>query len=439
MDPYGAYANADASRIAAELLQTEGDAVNIVDEATAFARRCADFADDSSRTWDVVHAHDWLTFPAAERAARLSKCPWIAHFHSTEWDRRGDKASEVILQIEKDACRAADKIVVPSAVLGETLVRVLAADRTKISIVPNCFEIAPEVLQRRGSFDNKTVIFAGRITYQKGPEYFIEAAVRIRHQLPVATFTMYGEGDMVKEIRAAIVGRFHRPRVIPPVRAKQPASQALAVHVSNVIVPTHNSETGLLSYKHTSSPSSLDRELEKRIEKGGFTVTPMDDLDGYCLVTFGEGLNQEDFLVKGSGHVLEHGPSVVTMKGFVDWSVRHEMFNGASAIVVPSRSEPFGMIILEAMEYGVPVFYAKHAGVSEVLEPDLSIDPEDAQAVAEKVCGLLADERRWHEVVEEQRRVLLKFMSTPYEDEIARTWASLRDPGELGRSAPGPR
>ncbi len=88
---YGAYASYPASQIASELLRTEGEAGNIIDEVTAFARRCADFAEESGRGWDVIHAHDWLTFPAAEQFARLSKSPWIAHFHSTEWDRRGDK------------------------------------------------------------------------------------------------------------------------------------------------------------------------------------------------------------------------------------------------------------------------------------------------------------------------------------------------------------
>jgi glycosyltransferase involved in cell wall biosynthesis len=147
-------------------------------------------------------------------------------------------------------------------------------------------------------------------------------------------------------------------------------------------------------------------------------------------------VDQEDFLVKGSGPVFAQDRSVVDMHGFVDWPVRQTMFSAASAIIVPSRSEPFGMIILEAMEYGVPVFYAKDAGVGEVLQTDLAIDPKDAGAVAEKVCGLLADERRWSEVVEEQRTALLKFMNTPYEDEIALTWATLPKAGQLAEPIP---
>lgn len=421
---YGSYAAVPASRTASQLLQAEGYAGNIVDEVTAFARRCSEFAEESSRSWDIIHAHDWLTFPAAERLACLSRSPWIAHFHSTEWDRRGDKASDVILRIERHACNAADKILVPSAVLKETLIRILDADSRKISVIPNCFETDPEMLQRRGSFNTKNVVFAGRITEQKGPDYFIEAAVGIKRLLPLATFTMYGEGDMLEEINASIVQRFHSSKVIPRVVDGQPTPGTLSVSVNNVIVPKRD-QGGNLSYAAESSPSSLDRELEQRIAKGGFTVTPRSNPQGYCLLTFGKAGNQENFLVKGTGPVLDLYRPAVSMSGFVDWSVRHNMFNLASAIIVPSRSEPFGMVVLEAMEYGVPVFYAKNAGVSEVLQTDLAIDPEDAEAVANKVCQLLSDERRWSEIVEEQRSALLKFMSTPYEDEIAETWKSL--------------
>ena len=425
---YSAYASAPASEIASEMLQTEGEAGNIIDEVTAFARRCEDFAEDSGQDWDVIHAHDWLTFPAAERLARLSSSPWIAHFHSTEWDRRGDKASEVIHRIEQDACKAADQILVPSTVLADTLVRVLTADRRKISVVPNCFDIEPAELQRSGSFKTKKVIFAGRITGQKGPDYFIEAAASIRKRLPEATFTMYGDGDMVEEIRASITRHFHPSRIIPPVSNRQSAPAAQAMSVGNVIIPTRNPVTGRLTYTQSSSPASLDRELEKRMAKGGFTMTPKLGPEGYWLVTFGEGADQENFLVRGSGKLLTQDQSVVEMCGFVDWSVRHTMFSNASAAIVPSRSEPFGMIILEAMEYGVPVFYSRYAGVSDVLQTELVIDPTDAEAVADKVCGLLGDERRWLEVVEEQRTALLQFLNTPYEDAVARTWASLLRP-----------
>ncbi|WP_167531022.1 glycosyltransferase [Paraburkholderia agricolaris] len=421
---YGAYSSAPASEIASGLVQAEGEAGSIVDEVSAFARRCADFAEESGHNWKIIHAHDWVTFPAAARLARVSSSPWIAHFHSTEWDRRGDKASELIHQIEEDACRAADKILVPSTVLRDTLVRVLKAERTKILVVPNCFEFEPEELQRRGSFKARRVIFAGRITAQKGPDYFIEAATRIRKRLPEATFAMYGEGDMVQQIATSIRQYFHPTKFIPPVENKQGTPVELIVSLTSVIVATRNPVTGRLSYKNTSSPASLDRELEARIAKGGFTLTLKFTPDGYHLVTFGEGARQENFLVYGPG-LWREGDPIVEMNGFVDWSARNRMFRNASAVIVPSRSEPFGMIILEAMENGVPVFYSRNAGVSDVLQTDLTIDPEDAEAVAGKVCELLSNERRWLAVVEEQRAALLKFSKTPCEDEVVRTWKSL--------------
>ena len=128
------------------------------------------------------------------------------------------------------------------------------------------------------------------------------------------------------------------------------------------------------------------------------------------------------FLVRGTGGLFEGNWFIASLHKFVEWEHRHSIFDGASAIIVPSRSEPFGMVVLETMQNGVPVFFAKDAGVGEVLRAGVQIDPRNADEIATSVCRLLADEQKWNEIVETQRSDLLRFMNDPYEERVREVW-----------------
>jgi uncharacterized protein YjbI with pentapeptide repeats len=133
----------------------------------------------------VVHAHDWLTFKAATEIKNRIGKPWVAHFHSTEYDRRGAMEDSEIAEIESAACLSAQSVVAVSESLRRLLKRTYLKDRPSkdVRVVPDCLYRflpgAPPFIDRVGSYQPKRVIFMGRLTKQKGPTYFVEIANRL--------------------------------------------------------------------------------------------------------------------------------------------------------------------------------------------------------------------------------------------------------------------
>jgi len=168
---------------------------------------------------DVIHAHDWMTYPAAMTASRLSGLPFIAHLHATEFDRCGDHGYDKIYNIERDGLHAADHIIAVSQRTKTVAVERYGIPPEKISVVYNgvflhekipSFEI-PELVR-----NEKRILFMGRVTFQKGPEYFVEAARLVLNEIPDARFVMAGNGDllprMIRRVAELRMGsRFHFP------------------------------------------------------------------------------------------------------------------------------------------------------------------------------------------------------------------------------------
>ncbi len=151
---------------------------------------------------DVIHAHDWLTFPAAIVAKEVLKKPLIVHVHSTEFDRTGGNyPNTFVYQIEKDGFKKADVIVVVGAILKKTLVENYGVNPEKIRVVHNGIDakensFLPPAFTSFKKMGYKIVLFLGRITLQKGPEYFVRAAKRVLDYYPKAMFVVTGSGDM---------------------------------------------------------------------------------------------------------------------------------------------------------------------------------------------------------------------------------------------------
>lgn len=167
---------------------------------------------------DVIHAHDWMTVPAALHARRVNSRPLIFHVHALEWDRSGDHADEAILAMERAGLEAADHIIAVSRYTKDMIVRRCGIPAHRISVVHNAVSTParPPRRQRRKADDPPCVLFLGRITFQKGPEYFVEAAARVLEELPHTRFIMAGAGDMMPRMidRAAELGigkNFHFP------------------------------------------------------------------------------------------------------------------------------------------------------------------------------------------------------------------------------------
>jgi glycosyltransferase involved in cell wall biosynthesis len=164
--------------------------------------------------FDVIHAHDWLTFPAGQALARVSGKPLVVHVHSTEFDRSGENVNQRVYDVERRGMMAAMRIIAVSELTRSICTNRYGVSPSKVEVVYN--GIDSEAAQPRPGDSikgkDKIVLFLGRITMQKGPEYFIAAAKRVLEKVPEAKFIMAGSGDM--ELRmielAAQMGIGHR-------------------------------------------------------------------------------------------------------------------------------------------------------------------------------------------------------------------------------------
>lgn len=164
---------------------------------------------------DIIHAHDWLTIPAALEAKRISQKPLVIHIHSLEFDRSGDNVNPEVYSIERAGMEKANRIIAVSQFTKNIIVKHYGINPGKIKVVHNG-------VARTSSFKEshilkhkrKTVLFLGRITHQKGPDYFIEAAAKVLSVRKDVNFVMAGSGDMmhdmIERVASLKIGRhFH--------------------------------------------------------------------------------------------------------------------------------------------------------------------------------------------------------------------------------------
>ncbi|MCQ2194619.1 MAG: glycosyltransferase [Paludibacteraceae bacterium] len=167
--------------------------------------------------FDVIHSHDWLTYPAGIHAKHVTGKPLVIHVHATDFDRSRGNVNPGVFNIEKRGMEEADHIITVSNLTRDTVIYRYHIDPAKVTTVHNAVEpISQEIanIQPKRNTKDKVVTFLGRITMQKGPEYFVEAAYRVLQRTPNVRFVMAGSGDMMdKMIRHAayrnICDRFH--------------------------------------------------------------------------------------------------------------------------------------------------------------------------------------------------------------------------------------
>lgn len=165
-------------------------------DAQRYAVLCAALA--TSQHFDVIHAHDWLTYPAGIAVRALSGKPLVVQVHATEFDRSGDHVNQQVYDIERGGMAAADRVIAVSQLTRNILVRRYGVPGEKIDVVYNGVDqdSAQPPTGMTIERDDKIVLFLGRITMQKGPEYFIRAAKRVLEKVPNAKFVVAGSGDM---------------------------------------------------------------------------------------------------------------------------------------------------------------------------------------------------------------------------------------------------
>ena len=243
--------------------------------------------------FDVIHAHDWLAYPAGIAAKRVSGKPLVIHVHATDFDRSGGSVNPQVYAMEKEGMDAADKIITVSNLTRSIVIEKYFIDPKKVVTVYNAVEpLSPdEKIKLTKGVDEKIVTFLGRITMQKGPEYFVEAANLVLQKMNHVRFVMAGSGDMMN----AMVKR------------------------------------------------AAELKISDRFHFTGF-------------------LKGDDVF---------------------------DMFHMSDVFVMPSVSEPFGIVPLEAMQSNVPVIISYQSGVSEILKYAIKIDYWDTYAMADAIYGLI--------------------------------------------------
>lgn len=253
--------------------------------------------------FDIIHAHDWLTLPAAMRAKELSGKPLVVHIHATEVDRSPGYGNAFIFDIEKKGMEYADQIICVSELTKKNVIEYFDIDPNKISVVYNGMTEALSDFDMQSqeslmeistlkALGYNIVLFVGRLTYQKGVKYLLEAAKKVVEQFPKALFMIVGKGDMEKEL-----------------------IQYAAKHriSSNIIF------TGALS-----------------------------------------------------GNAI------------------YQAYAMADVFIMPSVSEPFGIVALEAITSDTPLVISQNSGASEVIDHAFKMDFWNVDTTAEHVINLLS-------------------------------------------------
>jgi glycosyltransferase involved in cell wall biosynthesis len=250
---------------------------------------------EKDNSFDLIHAHDWMTYPAGAAVKAVSGKPLVVHVHSTEFDRSGIHVNQMIYDIERMGMHRADKIIAVSHFTKSIVVSRYGIDESKVEVVYNGVDrnggMARALAESGIKKDERIVLFLGRITMQKGPEYFLMAAKKVLEVLDNVKFVMAGSGDM------------------------------------------------------------MQRSIEMAAELG---------IGNKVLFT-----------------------------GFLRGENVTKIYQMADLYVMPSVSEPFGIVPLEALGNDVPVIISKQSGVSEVLKHALKVDFWDTQEIANKIVAVL--------------------------------------------------
>ena len=188
---------------------------NLMEEVARYAMVAAQVAKDLEGQFDVIHAHDWLTYFAGIAAKRVSGKPLVVHMHATEFDRSGENINRRVYAIEKAGMQAADRVIAVSELTRRIVIGKYGIPAEKVVTVHNAvrFGESEDAVPERAVKD-KVVTFLGRITYQKGSDYFVEAAAKVLQRVPDVRFVMAGSGDLMNHVvrrvaQLGIADRFH--------------------------------------------------------------------------------------------------------------------------------------------------------------------------------------------------------------------------------------
>jgi len=186
---------------------------NLFQEVDEYAIVAAELA--KSQDFDIIHAHDWLTFKAGIMAKKVSGKPLVVHVHATEFDRSGEKnLNEYVYNLEREGMMAADAVCAVSDLTRNIVIEKYGIPANKVYTLHNAIEPFTKEIKKEKFVKEKIVTFLGRVTFQKGPDYFVETAKKILEKDDNVRFVLAGDGDMMTHVikRVAELGisdKFH--------------------------------------------------------------------------------------------------------------------------------------------------------------------------------------------------------------------------------------
>jgi len=185
----------------------------LMNEVEHYALVAAQIAKDYD--FDIIHAHDWLTYKAGIAARKVSGKPLVVHVHATEFDRSGEyQKNDMVYGLEKYGITEAEAVCAVSELTRNIVIQKYGASPEKVFTLHNAVEPTGKEPIRKKYVDEKIVTFLGRVTFQKGPEYFVEAAKKVLEKVPNVRFVLAGDGDRMAQIinqvaESGIADRFH--------------------------------------------------------------------------------------------------------------------------------------------------------------------------------------------------------------------------------------
>ena len=194
-------------------LFSSGYGKNLMEEVNRYAQVAAEIA--RSEQFDLIHAHDWLTYRAGIAAKKVSGKPLVVHIHATEYDRSSEQnRNHIVYGIERDGMQAADAVCAVSDLTRRIVIEKYGVPAHKVFTLHNAVMPTDKKVTRHKNVKEKIVTFLGRVTFQKGPDYFVETAKRVLEKDPNVRFVLAGDGDMMQHVieRVAELGisdRFH--------------------------------------------------------------------------------------------------------------------------------------------------------------------------------------------------------------------------------------